>query len=65
MPPQTVYELRVMSDAARMWVKKNVVYEYWQVLGDGIILEHGHIAEIAAAMAAAGLEAGLDFVVER
>lgn len=54
----SVVQFVMHTDAARNWVRENVEYEGWQMMGGALCVEH-HIADdLAWAMAGSGLSVG-------
>ncbi len=60
---KSVYSLLPISDLSKDWVKANVNYESWQILGGTIVIEHGYIIPIVEGMIAEGFVQGQDFEV--
>jgi hypothetical protein len=60
---QTVFVLTPISDGAKVWIKESVHYESYQKQGDGVVVEHRYIADIAAGLIEVGFIPNKDFRV--
>ena len=61
---QTVFCLTPRTDEAKNWIKENVQYESYQMLGNSVAVEHRYIADIVAGMTEVGLVVNKDFSVD-
>ena len=59
----TVHVLRPVSQQAKEWVDEHVQYESWNMMGEGIAIEHRYIGPIVEAMLNEGFINGQDFTV--
>jgi len=62
--PSTVYVLKPLTDAAKVWVEDNVNYESYQAINGGVVVEWRYIESIIGGMEESGLELGRDFEVD-
>ena len=61
---QTVFCLTPRTDEARNWIKENIHYKSYQMLGNSVAVEYRYIADIVAGMMEAGLVVNKDFSVD-
>ena len=59
----TVYVLRPISKEARDWIEEHVQYESWNMIGEGIAIEHRYVESIVEAMLDEGFADGEDFTI--
>ena len=60
---KTLYVLYPLSQEAKEWVDEHVHYESYQMIGEGIGVEHRYIDPIVEAMLEEGLKYSEDFTV--
>ena len=48
----------------KKWIKKNVVYHKWQILGNSIGVDFEYLDPIINIMIEQGFKKGIDFVIE-
>jgi hypothetical protein len=60
---KTLYVLYPLSREAKEWVDEHVHYENYQMVGNGIGVEHRYIDPIVGAMLEEGLKYSEDFTV--
>ena len=59
----TVYVLRPLSQEAGDWIEEHVQYESWNMIGEGIAVEHRYVGPIVEALLNEGFAEGDDFTV--
>lgn len=52
----TIYLLHPHTDAAREWLKENILGHEQQYFGNSLVVEHRYIADIVAGIQADGLD---------
>ena len=60
---QTVFTLTPLTPEAELWMKDNITYHSWQLLGKSLCIEHRFIADIIAGMIEVGFLPNKDFRV--
>ena len=61
---RSIYLLIPWSEEARAWIEENVDYEGYQMVGQGIGVEHRYIKDLVRGMQECGLQYGEDFIVD-
>ena len=59
----SVYVLTPLTDDCKQWIADNVVYESWQLIGEGIAIEWRYIDELIALLTESEYILGVDFTV--
>ena len=59
----SVYVLRPISQEARDWIEEHVHYEDWNMIGEGIAIEHRYVDPIVRALLDEGFTNGDDFTI--
>ena len=59
----SVYVLIPLTDQCKEWIASNLSYESWQLIGDGIAIEHRYIDDVIALLQKFGNILGVDFRV--